>query len=66
MGHISIELNDVQTEALRREATSLGLKPEDLARAVVSDLLNRSSADFEAAVARVLEKNAELYRRLSQ
>jgi hypothetical protein len=42
-----------------------GLSPEDLARAVVADVLATPAEDFQAAAERVLRKNQELYRRLA-
>jgi len=36
---LSIELSAAQAERLRGEAERLGLSPEDLARAVVADVL---------------------------
>ncbi len=62
---ISIDLPDNQVARLQAEAERLGVRPEDLARAMVSDLLNHPDEDFEAAVDRVLQKNQELYQRLS-
>ena len=61
---VSIDLSPTQVEQLRVEAERLGVTPEDLARAVVVDLLNSSSDRFSAAAERVLKKNEELYRRL--
>jgi hypothetical protein len=61
---VSIDLSPRQVEQLRVEAERLGVTPEDLARAVVVDLLNSSSGRFSAAAERVLKKNEELYRRL--
>ena len=62
---LSIELSPAQAERLRLEAERLGLTPEDLARAAVTDLLASAGEDFTAAAARVLRKNEELYRRLA-
>lgn len=62
---LSIDLSPAQAERLRLEAERLGLTPEDLARAVVGDQLARPGDDFNAAAARVLKKNEELYRRLA-
>jgi len=39
--------------------------PEDLVRASVEDLLTRPDAEFQRALDYVLNKNAELYRRLA-
>jgi hypothetical protein len=61
---VSIDLSPVQAERLRVVAERLGVTPEDLARAVVVDLLNSSSDRFSAVAERVLKKNEELYRRL--
>jgi hypothetical protein len=62
---LSIDLSAAQGERLRAEAARLGLTPEELARAVVADLLASVGDDFEAAATRVLKKNEELYRRLA-
>lgn len=62
---IPIELPDAQAEKLRGEAQRLGVRPEDLATAAVVDLLNREASDFDSAAKHVLQKNRELYRRLS-
>lgn len=62
---ISIELPESQVDKLRGEAKRLGVRSEDLAAAAVVDLLNRQAADFDSAAKHVLEKNRELYQRLS-
>ena len=62
---IAIELNSTQSEQLEAIATSLGVPAEELAQAAVTDLIDASAADFDAAASRVLEKNRELYQRLS-
>lgn len=62
---IAIELNSLQTEQLQATAAALGVAVEELAQAAVVDLVNPGSDDFEAAASRVLQKNRELYRRLS-
>ncbi len=43
----------------------LGLAPEELARAALTDLLGTGDAEFQAVAARIVEKNRELYRRLA-
>jgi hypothetical protein len=60
-----IDLSPAQAERLRLEAERLGLKPEELAKAVIADLLASSGDDFKTAAERVLKKNEELYRRLA-
>jgi len=62
---IAIELNATQSEQLEAFAASLGVPAEQLAQAAVTDLIDASAADFDDAASRVLEKNRELYRRLS-
>ena len=62
---VSIELTDQQEQALREAAHRLNLSPDQLAAAAVRDLVGQTGADFDAAAARVMEKNRELYKRLA-
>jgi hypothetical protein len=62
---LAFELPPAQADKLRTEAKRLGLTPEDLARAALADLLGTPDAEFQAAAARILTKNQELYRRLA-
>ncbi|MDQ7859080.1 MAG: DNA-binding protein [Armatimonadota bacterium] len=62
---LTIDLSPTQAERLRHQAELLGIAPEDLARAALSDLLATRDEDFQAAADRVLRKNEELYRRLA-
>jgi hypothetical protein len=62
---LSIELSAAQAERLRHEAERLGLSPEELARALVADVLTASDADFKTAAANVIRRFEELYRRLA-
>jgi hypothetical protein len=62
---LSIEQSAAQGEQLRREAERLGVSPEELAGAVVADVLAAPAEDFTAAAARVMQGNRELYRRLA-
>jgi hypothetical protein len=62
---LALELSPAQAEKLRAEAARLGLSPEDLARATLSDLLAEPDADLAAAARRVLPNNRELYKRLA-
>ena len=62
---ISVDLSEDQAERLRKAAERLGVRPEDLARAGVTDLLRQPDEDFERAAEHVLRKNEELYRRLA-
>jgi hypothetical protein len=62
---VFIELSKEQEEQLRKVAEHLGVSPEALAKAALVDLLSPPAEDFDAAARRVLEKNAEFYRRLT-
>ena len=62
---LALELPSAQAEVLRQEAQRLAISPEDLARAVLADLLSASDSEFRAASTRVLRKNQDLYRRLA-
>ena len=62
---LSIDLNDSQADLLKQTAAKLGVPVEDLARAALSDLLVADDSEFSEAASRVLEKNRELYERLS-
>jgi plasmid stability protein len=62
---LAFEIPPAQAERLRIEAARLGLSPEDLARAALTDLLATPDAEFEAAAARVMAKNRDLYKRLA-
>jgi hypothetical protein len=62
---LAFDLSDAQSEALISRAKTLGVAPEDLARAAVADVLSSPSDDFRARAEQLLLKNAELYRRLA-
>ena len=62
---LPVELTEAQIESLRQRAKTLGISPEQLAAAAVVDLVSQPAEDFSKAAARVLTKNAELYRRLA-
>ncbi len=62
---ISFNLDDEQSTRLEKRARELGVDPRELAKAAVNDLLTRRADEFDRAAQFVLEKNRELYRRLS-
>ena len=62
---INIDLDDEQARRLEEQAGRLNITVSDLARAAIQDLLSRQEPDFVRAVERVLNKNADLYRRLA-
>ena len=62
---LSLDLTESQNEKLDSTAKRLGIRPEELAKAALTDLFDKSQEDFESAAQRVLSKNEELYKRLS-
>ena len=62
---LSVEIPEAQAQQLQEAAGRLGVRVEQLAQAAIADLMGQQAVDFENAAARVLEKNEELYRRLS-
>lgn len=62
---VAFELPPAQAERLREEAARLGVAPDELAKAAISDLLATQARDFEATARKVLDRNRELYRRLA-
>ena len=65
MNAITITLSDERLLKLTKMADSLGITTEELVRLSVEDLLGKPDQAFEEATKKVLEKNAELYRRLA-
>ncbi len=65
MNAITITLPDERLLKLREMADGFGVTPEESVRLSVEDLLTRPDRAFEEATRKVLEKNAELYRRLA-
>ena len=62
---ISVDLSKNEAERLEKTAKRLGVPPEDLARAAMADVLGHPPEDFQRVAEQILEKNKELYRRLS-
>lgn len=62
---VAIELPPAQATQLENKVKRLGVPAEELARAAVTDLLAAPDEAFQAAAARILAKNDELYRRLA-
>ena len=46
-----IDLSPAQAERLRLEAERLGVKPEELAKAILADVLDRAADDFTSSAA---------------
>jgi hypothetical protein len=62
---IRLNLSAAEEAQLAAIAARLNLPAEALAAAALRELLEHRAADFERAAARVIENNAELYRRLA-
>lgn len=65
MRAITIQISDEDLEKLEEMAARYGVEAEAQARAGVTALLERPDDAFQRALDHVLEKNAELYRRLA-
>jgi predicted transglutaminase-like cysteine proteinase len=65
MSTLTITLSEDRLVKLRDIADRFNIKPEDLARVGIEELLTRPEESFQAAVDYILNKNAELYRRLA-
>ena len=65
MSSITVALPEEHLVKLSEMAKRLGVLPEELVRVSIEELLSRPEADFENAVDYVLNRNAELYRRLA-
>jgi hypothetical protein len=64
MKTLEIHVPDETASKIEHAAQQRGISVEQLLQASVEEKIQRD-AQFERAVGRVLEKNAELYRRLS-
>ena len=65
MTTITVTLPDDQLEMLEDIANRFQVAPEELVRASVEQLLAGPEIEFRRALEHVLNKNAELYRRLA-
>jgi hypothetical protein len=65
MTTFSIPLTDERVAQLRIWAEQAGLAPEEFLRRRVEQILDRPDERFQQAANYVLQKNAELYRRLA-
>ncbi len=65
MASITINLSDNQFQKLQDLARVYGIPPESLLSASIEDWLSSPKSDFTQAAEYVINKNAELYRRLA-
>ncbi|MFO0913646.1 MAG: hypothetical protein U0795_11865 [Pirellulales bacterium] len=62
---LNLELDEKQVLELQAIASRLNVSVADLAKAAIMDLIAKPDGEFDRAASRVLQKNAELYRRLA-
>ena len=62
---LAIELSKAQEQRLSEIAARLKVPAESLAEAAVRELVSQSEPEFDEVVARLLQKNQELYERLA-
>jgi antitoxin FitA len=65
MTTLTISLSEDRLQQLKERAAQLRVAPEELVRASIEELLTRPEEEFQRALTYVLNKNAELYRRLA-
>ncbi len=65
MTTITVPISEERLAQLQALAERAGVGVEELARAGLEEWLRQPRGDFAAAAEHVLQKNAELYRRLA-
>ncbi len=65
MATLKISLSDEEMRRLEELSKSEGLTVEQAVRLGINDFIGQPDDSFRAAAMRVIDKNAELYRRLS-
>lgn len=65
MATLTISLSDEEINRLEELSNRERLTVEQIVRLSICDLIGQSDDAFRTSAKRVLEKNAELYRRLS-
>jgi flagellar biosynthesis/type III secretory pathway protein FliH len=65
MDSITVDLTENQLARLKEMASRMSVTIEEMARACLTDILAQTEEGISSTVDHVLEKNAELYRRLT-
>lgn len=65
MSTLTFQLEEAKADKLARAANDLGVQVEELLQRITDEYLARQQ-NFEVAATYVLQKNAELYRRLAK
>ena len=66
MATITISISDESLAQLQAVAERYAVKPEDLVRVSLDELLKRPDDGFRSALMKATLKNQELYRRLAR
>ena len=65
MTTVTVSLSDEEMRRLEELSKREGLTVEQMVRLSINDFIGQPDESFRTAARRVMEKNAELYRRLS-
>ncbi len=65
MAEVTVPVSTEEMKRLEELGSREGLTVEQMVRLGIQDLISQPDEAFHAAVQRVLQKNAELYRRLA-
>lgn len=65
MESVVVNLPDQLAVKVKEAASKIGISPEDFIKSGVEEKLLLLDSDFRNAIEHVLNKNAELYRRLA-
>lgn len=65
MTTVTVSLSDEEMRRLAELSKREGLTVEQMVRLAISDFIGQPDDSFRIATKRVMQKNAELYRRLS-
>ena len=65
MTAITVSLPDDRLQRLKEIAVQFGITTEELVRISIEEMLTRPEEGFQRVLEHVLNKNAELYRRLA-
>lgn len=65
MTTVTVSLSDEEMRRLEELSAREGLTVEQMVRLGINDFIGQPDDAFRAAAKRVMEKNSELYRRLS-
>jgi len=65
MTTVTVSLSDEEIRRLEELSKREGLTVEQLVRLALNDFIGQPDESFRTAARRAMEKNAELYRRLS-